>query len=151
MPHLSNDLEGLILAKYNSAGTSYVEVDDSGGTPRDLTPYADFIDFCGRDFFDPTVSVKEIVIQGPWDDKASTGSDVVLGGILGTVVTVSFGPAGNASGARKITGEWTFSDYSIDARAAGRLTQAQVDGGEAMVRYTAVFQISSGFSLTTWP
>ena len=72
--------------------------DDSGGTPRDLSPYADFIDFCGRDFFDPTVSIKEIVIQGPWDDKASTGSDVVLAGILGTVVTVSFGPAGNGSG-----------------------------------------------------
>jgi hypothetical protein len=84
------------LAKYNSAGTSYVEVDDSGGTPRDLSPYADFIDFCGRDFYDPTVSIKEIVIQGPWDDKASTGSDVVLAGILGAVVTVSYGPAGNS-------------------------------------------------------
>ena len=139
------------MAKYNSAGTSYVEVDDSGGTPRDLSPYADFIDFCGRDFYDQTVSVKEIVIQGPWDDKASTGSDVVLAGILGAVVTVSYGPAGNASGARKITGEWTFSDYSIEARAAGRLTKAQVDRGEGMVRYTAVFQISSGFSMTTWP
>ncbi len=139
------------MVKYNSAGTSYVEVDDSGGTPRDLSPYADYIDFCGRDFYDPTVSVKEIVIQGPWDDKASTGSDVVLAGILGSVVTVSFGPAGNASGARKITGEWTFSDYSIEARASGRLTQAQVDRGEGMVRYTAVFQISTSFSMTTWP
>ena len=139
------------MTKYNSVGTSYVEVDDSAGTPRDLSPYADYIDFCGRDFFDPTVSVKEIVIQGPWDDKASTGSDVVLAGILGAVVTVSFGPAGKVSGARKITGEWTFSDYSINARAAGRLTQAQVDRGGGMIRYTAVFQISTSFSMTTWP
>lgn len=104
LPLQSRSQEAQILVKYNSAGTSYVEVDDSGGTPRDISPYADYIDFCGRDFYDPTVSVKQIVIQGPWDDKASTGSDVVLAGILGTVVTVSFGPAGNGSGARKITG-----------------------------------------------
>ena len=36
------------MAKFPADGSSYIEVDDSGGTPRNLSPYVDEIELLGQ-------------------------------------------------------------------------------------------------------
>jgi hypothetical protein len=99
------------MAKYPVAGNSYVEVDDAGGTPHDLSPYLDEIEPLGPEvsFLDVTglndtaqrviAGVQlglEFTLRGLFDDTTA-GPDAVLSGIVGQTVTLSYGPAGNGS------------------------------------------------------
>lgn len=83
------------MAKYPVAGNSYIEVDDSGGTPRDLSVYiqeigplgeeASFLDVTGlNDTAQRVISGvgtgQELVLRGAFDDTATTGPDAVLAG-----------------------------------------------------------------------
>lgn len=141
------------MAKYPVAGNSYIEVDDAGGTPRDLSPYLDEIEPLGQgvSFLDVTglndtarrvisgvEDGQELVIRGIFDDTATTGPDVVLAGIVGQVGTVSYGPAGNGSGQRKLTGEFLCLAYRAISKVGNQ------------VRFEARFKPDGAISVTTW-
>jgi hypothetical protein len=141
------------MAKYPVAGNSYVEVDDTGGTPRDLSPYLDEIEPLGPEvsFLDVTglndtarqvitgvQSGREFALRGFFDDTATTGPDAVLSGIVGQIGTVSYGPAGNSSGQRKITGEFLCLSYRIISKVNNQ------------VRFEVRFKPDGAVSATIW-
>lgn len=141
------------MSKYPVAGNSYVEVDDAGGTPRDLSPYIDEIEPLGLEvsFLDVTglndtarrviagvQSGPEFALRGLFDDTAATGPDAVLSGIAGQIVTVSYGPAGNASGQRKVTGEFLCLSYRIISKVNNQ------------VRFEARFKPDGAVSAMVW-
>ena len=142
------------MAKYPVAGNSYIEVDDSGGTPRNLSAYieeigplgeeASFLDVTGLNDTAQRVisgvgSGQELVLRGAFDDTATTGPDAVLSGIVGKTGTVSYGPAGNSSGLRKITGEFLCLSYRVISKVGDQ------------VRFEARFKQDNAITLTTWP
>lgn len=78
------------MAKFSAEGSSYVEVDDSGGTPRNLSPYVDEIELLGQKvgFLDVTglsdtaqrviASIQlsqDFILRGAFDDQATIGPD----------------------------------------------------------------------------
>ena len=146
------------MAKVPAAGSSYIEIDDAGGTPRNLSPYVAEVDPVGRlvsardvtGLNDTSRQViagieppQEFTLRGFFDDTPATGPDAVLAGIVGKAVTVSYGPAGKSAGQRKITGEFLCLSYQVGGQAAeGR------DVG--LVRFTARFRQSGPVTLTTW-
>jgi hypothetical protein len=142
------------LAKYPAAGHSYIEVDDWGGTPRDLSPYIDEIgplgpevvvlDVTGLNDTAPRLingvgPGQELVLRGLFDDTPTTGLDAVLSGIVGRTGTVSYGLAGHSPGQRKITGEFLCLSYRVISKVGGP------------VRFEARFQQDGVIALTTWP
>jgi hypothetical protein len=141
------------VAKFAVSGSSYIEVDDAGGTPRDLSRYLEELEPLGKvmahldvtglnDAVQRTIAgleeAQEFVLRGVYDDTAATGPDAVLGGIVGKTGTVSYGPAGNGSGRRKITGEFICLSYQVVSQA-GR-----------QVRFIARFRQDGAVSITTW-
>ena len=97
------------MAKFPADGSSYIEVDDSGGTPRNLSPYVDEIQLLGQKvvFLDVTglsdtaqrviagiQLSQDFILRGAFDDQTITGPDAVLTGIVGQIGTVSLGPVG---------------------------------------------------------
>ncbi len=141
------------MAKFQVSGNSYIEIDDSGGTPRNLTPYLAEIESLGKEvsFLDVTglddaaqriiagpEQDQEFELDGAFDNTATTGPDAVLSGIVGKTGTVSYGPAGNGSGQRKITGEFLCLSYRITSRINN------------LVRFKARFQQDDAISITTW-
>jgi len=141
------------MAKFPVAGNSYIEVDDSGGTPRDLSPYVDEIAPLGREasFLDVTglndiaqrviagvQPAQELVLRGAFDDAAATGPDAILAGLVGQTGTVSYGPAGNGAGQRKITGEFLGLSYRVISKVGQQ------------VRFEARFKQDGAITLTTW-
>jgi len=141
------------LAKYPVVGSSYIEVDDSGGTPRVLSPYVDEIEPLGEEvsFLDVTglndtarriisgVQVgQEFLLRGVFDDTASSGPDVVLSGIVGQIGTISYGPAGSGSGRRKVTGEFLCLEYRVISKVGNQ------------VRFEARFKQDDVVALTSW-
>ncbi len=146
------------MAKYPVAGHSYVEVDDAGGIPRNLSPYIEEIERLGRQVSfvdvtglnDPVRRVipgvepsQEFSLYGVFDDTPVTGPDATLAGIVGRVVTVSYGPAGRGAGQRKLTGEFLCLGYQI----SGKLGRGQGDG---LVRFAARFRQSGPVIVTVW-
>ena len=142
------------MAKYPVAGNSYIEVDDSGGTPRNLSAYVEEIGPLGQDvsFLDVTglndtsqriiagvEPGQELVLRGAFDNTAATGPDAVLSGIVGKTGTVSYAPAGNSSGQRKITGEFLCMSYRVISKLGHQ------------VRFEARFKQDDAIALTTWP
>ncbi len=142
------------MAKYPVAGNSYIEIDDAGGTPRNLSPYVDEIEPLGQEisFLDVTglndaaqrviagpQLGQEFTLRGVFDDTATTGPDAVLSGIVGKIATVSYGPAGSSSGQRRITGEFLCLSY----RGISRVKH--------QVRFAARFRQDDIISLNTWP
>jgi hypothetical protein len=142
------------LAKYPVAGNSYIEVDDSGGTPRNMSAYVDEIGPLGQEVSflhvtglnDTAQRVipgvepgQELVLRGAFDDTSTTGADAVLSGIVGKTVTVSYGPAGSSSGQRKMTGEFLCLSYRVISKLGDQ------------VRFEARFKQDNAITLTTWP
>ena len=142
------------MAKYPVAGNSYIEVDDSGGTPRNLSAYIDEIGPLGQEVSlldvtglnDTAQRVipgvepgQELVLRGAFDDTSTNGVDAVLSGIVGKTVTVSYGPAGSSSGQRKITGEFLCLSYRVISKLGDQ------------VRFEARFKQDNAITLTTWP
>ena len=141
------------MAKYQASGNSYIEIDDSQGVPRDLSPFLEEVESPGREvsFLDvtgladtaqrviPGVEVgQELVLRGLFDDTAATGPDAALSGIVGEIGTVSYGPAGRKAGQRKITGEFLCLSYRITSRV------------NHQVRFEARFRQDNAISITTW-
>jgi hypothetical protein len=142
------------MAKYLAAGNSYIEVGDVGGIPRNLSAYIDEMGPLGQEvsFLDVTglndtaqrvisgvETGQELVLRGVFDDTATAGPDAVLPGIVGKTVAVSYGPAGNSSGQRKVTGEFLCLSYRVISKV----------GDE--VRFEARFKQDDAITLTTWP
>jgi hypothetical protein len=142
------------MAKYPVAGNSYIEVDDLGGTPRNLSAYIDEIGPLGQEVSlldvtglnDTAQRVipgvepgQELVLRGAFDDTSTTGADAVLSGIVGKTVTVSYGPAGSSSGQRKMTGEFLCLSYRVISKLGDQ------------VRFEARFKQDNAITLTTWP
>ena len=141
------------MAKYPMAGHSYIEVDDAGGTPRDLSAWVVEIEPLGRRVGYVEVTGlgeaaqrvqggvepgQEFALYGLFDDTPTLGPDAVLAGIVGLVGTVSYGPAGRSAGQRRISGEFLCLSY----QAMGR-----VDGP---VRFVARFRQSGAVGLGVW-
>ncbi|MDE2940175.1 MAG: hypothetical protein OXR67_14865 [Chloroflexota bacterium] len=140
------------------AGNSYIEIDDSGGTARNLSAWVEEVEPLGRQVSAVDVTalndtsrqvsagvepVQEFTLHGLFDDTPVTGPDAVLAGIVGTVVTVSYGPAGNGAGQRKISGEFLCLSYQVGGRAEeGR--------NPGPVRFTARFRQSGPVTLGLW-
>ena len=140
------------------AGISYIEIDDSGGTARNLSAWVEEVEPLGRQVSAVDVTalndtsrqvvkgvepVQEFNLRGLFDDTPVTGPDAVLAGIVGTVVTVAYGPAGNAAGQRKISGQFLCLSYQVGGRAEeGR--------NPGPVRFTARFRQSGPVTLGTW-
>ena len=142
------------MAKFPADGTSYIEVDDSGGTPRNLSPYVDEIELLGQKvmFLDVTglshtaqrviagiQLSQDFLLRGAFDDQTITGPDAVLTGIVGQLGTVSLGPAGKSTGQRKISGEFPRLSYQVISRI------------KHLVKFEAHFKQDDNISLGSWP
>lgn len=142
------------MAKFPADGSSYIEVDDSGGTPRNLSPYVDEIELLGQKvvFLDVTglsdtaqrviagiQLSQDFLLRGAFDDQTITGPDAVLTGIVGQIGTVSLGPAGNGAGQRKISGEFLCLSYQVISRV------------NHLVKFESRFKQDDNISLGTWP
>ena len=133
------------------AGNSYIEIDDSGGTARNLSAWVEEVEPLGRQVSAVHVTalndtsrqvaagvepVQEFTLRGLFDDTPVTGPDAVLAGIVGTVVTVAYGPAGNGgSASAKSPAQFLCLSYQVGGRAEeGR--------NPGPVRFTARFRQS---------
>lgn len=117
---------------YASAGRSYVAVADAAGTLRDLSPWVERVGpvglaLAGRDVTGVNdtaartaagpAAAQEFTLSGRWDDALAIGPDAVLSGVVGRSVTVEYGPVGNASGQRRVSGMFVCLSYRISSRA----------------------------------
>ncbi len=138
---------------YASAGRSYVAVEDADGVLRDLSPWMERVGPLGRELSGrdaagvndvsartaagPEVA-QEFTLSGRWDDTPSVGPDAVLSGIVGQTVAVEYGPAGNGTGQRRVSGRFVCLSYRISSAA-----------GEP-VRFEAKFRQDGPVGLGTW-
>ena len=131
-----------------SSSDAYVEVDDVGGTPVDLSSFCDEVLYTYKAVYDYDITggtsvsdfIHQVVLRGYYDDAPNTGVDDVLTRIVGTVVTVTLGPRGNETGVnkRKYTGEWLCNTYEVRAEVTNP------------VRFEAIFSYDSVLVITTW-
>ena len=140
------------------AGNSHIEIDDSGGTARNLSPWVEEVEPLGQQVSAVDVTglndtsrqvaagvepVQEFALRGLFDATPVTGPDAVLAGIVGKAVTVAYGPAGKAAGQRKISGEFLCLSYQV----GGRTEEGRNPG---LVRFTARFRQSGPVTLGVW-
>ncbi len=142
------------MAQFKVNGNTKVLFDSSSAATLDMSSYIDSVgDGLGKVFQDLDVTTfaddgeriiigietsQTLTVEGPFDDTASTGPDVVFGTLVGgTARTVEFWPVGTASGARGIRGEMFCTSYM--PAAASKET----------VRYTATFRLDGQATLTT--
>lgn len=112
----------------------HLEIDDSGGTVRNMTLYVQEIlgfgfayeaevvtgvDDSGERVVKGVETSLLLVIKGRYSDTATTGSDAVLSGLPGVIGTISYGPVGNKTGQRKFSGEYLCTLYTVDSLLAG--------------------------------
>lgn len=123
-------------------------LDDVGTTEREITDSMDELDgLPGQIALDEVTTFNDtgeknvqgikratITIGGPWNDAATTGSDVVLGGLFnGQTVTATFkyGPKGDTGGFVRYTGECWLESYTPASRVGARVgwrATLRVDG-----------------------
>ena len=141
------------MTGYSSAGRSHVAVEDAGGTMRDLSPWVERVGPLGQELGARDATgvndgaprtaagselAQEFTLSGRWDDTPVVGPDAVLAGIVGRTVAVEYGPAGNGSGQRRVSGRFVCLSYRISSAA-----------GEP-VRFEARFRQYGPASLGTW-
>ena len=141
------------MAGYASAGRSYVAIADADGVMRDLSAWVERAGPLGRavagldatglnDAAAKTVAgretAQEFSIAGRWDAAPGIGPDAALAGIVGHVVSVDYGPVGNATGQRRISGKFVCLSYRVLSKA-----------GEP-VRFEAVFRQDGAVTLGVW-
>jgi hypothetical protein len=118
---------------FKVAGSSIVRVDDASGTIRNLTAFIDSVASPGKRVASLEVTAfadsserfiagieesTEVTLAGAWSDSA-TGVDAYLPALVGTIQTLEFNPAGTATGARKITGEFLCMSYVVNLEVKG--------------------------------
>ena len=146
------------MAKVAVAGSSYIEVSDANGVARNLSPYVEVVEPLGQQVSALDVTglndesrqlaaglepVQGFTLRGLFDDTPVTGPDAVLAGVVGRVVTISYGPAGRGAGQRRITGQFLCLSYQVGGSVG--------DGSRVgLVRFTARFQQSGPVTLDVW-
>jgi hypothetical protein len=77
---------------------------------------------------------------GPFDDTATTGPDAVLAPLqaAGTSVAFVYGPAGSATGARRVTGNCIVTQYKPSSKVG------------SVVRFTATAQINGSVTVDVY-
>jgi len=146
------------MTKVAVAGSSYIEVEDAGGVARDLSAFVEAVEPVGQQVSALDVTglndesrqlaagpepVQEFTLRCLFDDTPVTGPDAVLAGIVGRVVTISYGPAGRRAGQRRITGQFLCLSYQV----GGSVAEGNKSG---LVRFTARFQQSGPVTLDVW-
>ena len=146
------------MAKVPVAGRSYIEVDDADGVARNLSAFVEEVGPLGhlvsaldvtglndaaRQVAPGIGPAQQFTLRGFFDDTPVTGSDAVLAGIVGKQVTVSYGPAGNGPGQRKVSGRFLCVSFQVGGRA-----QEGRDVG--LVRFEARFQQAGPVTLEVW-
>lgn len=133
---------------------AYLGLEDSGATTlRAIGDYCDSIEIDRNvgmadsttisqedKTFLPGLAEATISLSGKWDDTATSGPDVVLAGNVGNDVSVGFefGPAGNATGKVKYSGECFVSKFQVSAPLEG------------IVKFTATLQVTGAVSRGTF-
>lgn len=132
----------------------HVEIDDSAGTTRDISPNVNSTDFnVSNDTHDDTsygqtghtkkvgLTDGTIVLKGFWDKTALTGTETVLASLLGLFAPVDFifGPEGSGTGKVKKTGKFVLRDY-----------QVSVPVGD-LIAFTANLEISGPVTTGVFP
>lgn len=127
---------------------SVLKVDDNGGTLRTLTAYItdENFDALERDLHDVTVHGSSghrwhpglangtLTFNGFYDPTATTGPDVVLGGLQSAqsaTATIEWFPSGESAGNVKYSGEFWLKTYKPKSVAADMVTfsaEFQLDG-----------------------
>ena len=146
------------MAKSHGKG-AYFNIDDAGGSARDISTYVDNIDFSQdmelAEITGMTASSKSyimglydgtITVSGSWDDTATTGSETVLGAVAAVggelsatgSLTWIYGPEGSTAADIKYTGECFMTNYSNSAPVGGR------------VSFSATFQRTGDITRTTF-
>lgn len=138
---------------------SHFALEDAGGTSRTLNDYIDSLAFSpeietadttglgdtAREFI-PGLANARISISGHWDDTATSGLDVCLGGLYaaggvksdGTLPAWIYGPVGSTGTYVKYTGSCIVTSYAITSRAGEK------------VSFTAELQVSGDVTRTTF-
>lgn len=113
------------MAKYLVNGNLTVEIDDSGGTLRDISAHVTEVGDFGKEVAEVDDTVisdtaesiitgiersQSLTIGGFVDDTASTGSDTVLSGIVGSIGTVKITAK---SSVRSFQAEMLCTSYKI--------------------------------------
>jgi hypothetical protein len=123
------------------------KLDDSGGTLRTLTSYADSVSGLpgarklsettafgdSGDKNIPGLQSVKFTAKGHFDSTATTGPIAVLNGLRTATATATFeyGPEGSSTGNIKYTGECWLEDYSVDATVKEKVSWSasfMVDG-----------------------
>ncbi len=141
------------MTGYASAGRSHVAVADAGGVLRDLSPWVERAGPLGKALSGRDVTgvndtsartaagfavAQEFTLAGRWDDTPGIGPDAVLAGIVGRSVSVQYGPAGRASGQRRVSGHFVCLSYRITSETG------------KPVRFEAAFRQDGPVELGTW-
>lgn len=132
-----------------------IQVDDTGGTLRDLTAYVMTTNWeaMERDLHDvtthgnsghrefPGLAAGSVTLEGNFDPTATTGPDAVLGALLlgqTATATIQFGPYGTTAGFVKYTGEFWIKSYKVNSQSTD------------MVKFTAEFTLDGIVTRTTF-
>ena len=116
---------------YSHGKVANFQVDDSGGTLRDISAYCRDVTF-SSDLDTAEVSTfgdsaKEYLVgmygatfsvSGVFDNTATTGPDAVLGGLISAhpaSVTFKFGPEGSTACKIQYTGEAIMTSYEVSS------------------------------------
>ncbi len=141
------------MAKYHGKDCYFGMEDSAATTIRDIGVYCDSIEIDrSTGMADSTtigledktflsgLSEATISLSGKYDDTATSGVDVVLSGNVGNDVSVGFefGPAGNATGKLKLTGECYVSKYQVSAPLEG------------VVKFSASLQVTGAVTRGTF-
>ena len=125
------------MAKTKVAGVSIVIIDNSGGSPINMTSYVDTIESVGKEYMPLDVttfadSAERVIagieaglpisISGPFDDTATTGPDAVFGTLPGAIVTFEYAPIGTASGKRRFLCEVLWLSYKVSGAVKDRVS-----------------------------
>lgn len=116
----------------------HISIDNASGTLTDLSSFCDSVDGLPGDIdmaevtasgdggrkYIPGLENASFTVSGHYDDTATTGVDAILNGLRGLADTSTFeyGPAGDASGKPKYSGECRLTSYTISSSVSDRVT-----------------------------
>jgi hypothetical protein len=115
--------------------SGYFAIYDSGGTLRDISNDLSSVNITfdvptentegfGDTWTEVVAGVKNgtFSIEGNYSETASTGTDTVLWGILGSLQEFIHAPKGNTSGNRKWTGSAILTSYNPTTPVGGKIS-----------------------------
>lgn len=125
------------MAKSKVGGVSIVLIDNSAGSPINMTAYVDTLESVGKEYMPLDVTTfadaaerviagieagMPISVNGPFDDTATTGPDAVFGTLPGVITTFEYAPIGTASGKRRFLCEVLWLSYKVTGAVKDRVS-----------------------------